>query len=67
MSPENPSAPLTIDHLTQLNNALSNVQIARNQIEKAKRVGIDVQQLEELNNANETKLRQIKQVYFPGQ
>lgn len=62
-----PNNPLTIDHLNQIRNALDAVQAAKNQIELAKRAGLDVTQLEEINNANETKLRQIKQVYFPGQ
>jgi hypothetical protein len=33
----------------------------------AKRAGIDVSEFEKINNDNETKLRQIKQVYFAGQ
>lgn len=62
-----PGSPLTLDHLAQLNNALDQVKLARTQIELAKRAGIDVSQAEQINNDNETKLRQIKQVYFPGQ
>lgn len=62
-----PSNPLTIDHLNQIKNALDAVAAAKLQIELAKRAGLDVSQLEEINNANESKLRQIKQVYFPGQ
>ena len=62
-----PASPLTIDHLAQLNNALDMVKLAKTQIELAKRAGIDDSQAEQVNNDNETKLRQIKQVYFPGQ
>lgn len=66
MSPTRGS-PLTVDHLQQLKNALDQIALAKVQIDLAKRAGIDVSQLEEMNNDNETKLRQIKQVYFPGQ
>jgi hypothetical protein len=71
MTPSNPSGvpanPLTPDHLAQLKNALDNAKQAQYQAELAKRAGIDVSALEETNNANIAKLRQILQVYFPGQ
>lgn len=63
----NPASPLTAAHLAQINQGLDLVKQARNQIELAKRAGIDVSQVEDINNQNETKLRQLKQVYFPGQ
>jgi len=66
MSPQ-PGNPLTPAHLQQLNNALDQIKLAKVQIDLAKRAGIDVSTLEATNNDNETKLRQIKQVYFPGQ
>ena len=66
MSPQ-PGSPLTPAHLQQLNNALDQIKLAKVQIDLAKRAGIDVSTLEATNNDNETKLRQIKQVYFPGQ
>lgn len=66
MSPQ-PGSPLTPAHLQQLNSALDDIKRAKIQIDLAKRAGIDVSQLEQTNNDNETKLRQIKQVYFPGQ
>jgi hypothetical protein len=66
MSPQ-PGSPLTLDHLQQLNNALSQIKLAQIQIDLAKRAGIDVSAAEQLNKDNESKLRQIKQVYFPGQ
>jgi hypothetical protein len=62
-----PANPLTPDHLKQINNALDAVAQAKYQIDLASRAGIDVSNLKETNDANETKLRQIKQVYFPGQ
>lgn len=62
-----PGSPLTVEHLQQIQNALDQVKAAKAQIELAKRAGIDVSSLEQMNNDNETKLRQIKQVYFPGQ
>jgi hypothetical protein len=66
MSPQ-PGSPLTLDHLAQINNALSNIKLAQIQIDLAKRAGIDVSQAEQMNKDNETKLRNLKQVYFPGQ
>lgn len=66
MSPQ-PGSPLTTEHLSQLNGALDQIRLARIQIDLAKRAGIDVSQAEQMNNDNETKIRQIKQVYFPGQ
>ena len=67
MADQIPANPLTPDHLAQLRNALDNVNQAKYQIDLAKRAGVDVSQLEQIVNDNETKLRQIKQVYFPGQ
>lgn len=66
MSPQ-PGSPLTQDHLQQLKNALDNVAQAKIQIDLAKRAGIPIGDLEDMNNQNESKLRQIRQVYFPGQ
>ena len=62
-----PANQLTPDHLQQLNNALDAAKQAQYQIDLAKRAGIDVANLEQINSDNITKLRQIKQVYFPGQ
>lgn len=66
MSPQ-PGSPLTLDHLAQLNKALDQAKTAQIQIDLAKRAGIDVSQAEQVNNDNVKKLRDIKQVYFPGQ
>jgi hypothetical protein len=62
-----PGSPLTNEHLQQLNNALDQAKQAQIQIDLAKRAGIDVSNLEQMNNDNVSKIRQIKQVYFPGQ
>lgn len=62
-----PANPLTADHLAQIKNALDSIQQAKYQIDLAKRAGIDVAAAEQINNENEAKLRQVKQVYFPGQ
>jgi hypothetical protein len=67
MSPTIPANPLTPDHLAQIKNALDAAKQAQYQIDLAKRAGIDVSTLEQTNNENITKLRQIKDVYFPGQ
>lgn len=66
-SPSIPPNPLTPDHLAQIRNALDNAKQAQYQIDLAKRAGIDVSSLEDTNNQNITKLRQLLQVYFPGQ
>jgi len=62
-----PNNPLTPEHLAQLNNALDASKAADNQIELAKRAGLDVSKLEAINQDAKGKLQQIKQVYFPGQ
>jgi hypothetical protein len=66
-SPNIPANPLTPDHLAQIKNALDAAKSAQYQIELAKRAGIDIGSLEQTNNDNIAKLRQIKDVYFPGQ
>ena len=66
MSPQ-PGSPLTLDHLQQLNNALDQIKLANIQIDLARRAGINVDDADALNKQNETKIRQLKQVYFPGQ
>jgi hypothetical protein len=58
--------PLTEEHLNEINNALSDGELAQKHIEMAKRAGIDVSQHEAQHTENMQKLRQIKQVYFPN-
>jgi len=62
-----PNNPLTPEHLTQLKNALDASKAADNQIDLAKRAGLDVSKLEAINEDAKGKLTLIKQVYFPGQ
>lgn len=63
-----PNSPLNEQHLQQLNNALDQARLADIQIQMAKRAGIPgIEQLEQQNNDNISKLRTIKQVYFAGQ
>lgn len=62
----NPSAPLTEEHYAQLKNALDIAEQTRMQIAKAKQAGIDVSQLEQQLADTEGRIRQIKNVYFPG-
>ena len=62
-----PNNPLTPEHLAQLKNALDASKAADNQIELAKRAGLDVSKLEAINIDAKGKLTLIKQVYFPGQ
>jgi hypothetical protein len=58
--------PLTEHHLTDMNDALKKIDIARKQIDMAKRANISTGDLEDKLTATETQLRSIKQVYFPG-
>lgn len=59
-------SPLTEEHLALINDSLANIDVLKGQIKQAKRAGIDVTSLEAQLLENEKKLRQIKQVYFPG-
>ena len=61
-----PNSPLTDDHLQQMNNALDHAQRAFQQIELAKRAGIDVADLEKTLTDSVAKIRQVKSVYFPN-
>jgi len=62
-----PTSPLTEEHLSQIEDALKALSDARTQIDQAKRAGIDVSDAEKDVNEYETRLRAIKNVYFPGQ
>lgn len=59
-------SPLGVEHLSQIRNALDVIQNAKGQLELAKRAGIDVADQEDQIKQAETRLLQIKQVYFPG-
>lgn len=58
--------PLTEEHLTQINTALNNLDMAQKAIDQAKRAGLDFSDKEKQVQQHAAQLRQIKQVYFPG-
>lgn len=62
-----PGSPLTAEHLSALNNSLDQIKLAQQQIDLAKRAGIDVSGQEATLKQAETQIRQIKSVYYPGQ
>lgn len=62
-----PANPLTLEHLSQLRNALDVIQNAKGQLELAKRAGIDVRDQEVQIAQAEDRLIKIKNTYFPGQ
>jgi hypothetical protein len=66
MSAQQPQHPLTDTHLVQINNALQTLQLAQNQVDLAKRAGIDVSSHQATIDDNRTKLLAIKNTYFPG-
>jgi len=59
--------PLGEQHLIDINNALANAVIAQKQLDLAKRAGFDVSVQQKTLDDSVAKLRQVKQVYFPGQ
>ena len=64
---QNPNSPLTIDHLRQINDALTVLDVAQAQVDLATRAGIDVTAQQAQITQAKAQLRQIKQTYFPGQ
>lgn len=64
--PTDISSPLTEEHLTMINDELARISALKEELKKAKRAEIDVSSLEAQILDAEKKLRQIKQVYFPG-
>lgn len=58
--------PLTENHLAQINQGLDQVNVALQQIDMAKRAGLDVSAQEQQANDTRDKLLQLKNVYFPG-
>jgi len=61
----NPS-PLTEEHYQQIRNALDMIAVGEQQIDLARRAGIDVADSEQQVKDAKSKLLQIKNVYFPG-
>ena len=58
--------PLTEDHLQQINQALTSIDLGLKAAELAKRAEIDVTSQVNSMLDNQKKLRLLKQVYFPG-
>ena len=57
--------PLTKEHKVKITEALKAIAEVKKDIAKAKLAGIDVDAQEKRLLATETRLRNIKQVYFP--
>lgn len=64
-TPINPN-PLQQEHLDKINNALAAAEAGMQAIELAKRAGIDVSAQEKQLQDSITRLKSIKQVYFPN-
>lgn len=62
-----PQTVLGPQRLAEINQALQSLDNAAQQVELAKRAGIDVKDSEAQIETSRSKLMQIKQVYFPGQ
>jgi hypothetical protein len=60
------TGPLGEQHLVMINDALEKLKDAQEQVDRARRAGIDVQPHADKIAEADTKLRQIKQVYFPN-
>lgn len=58
--------PLTEQHLEAINAGLATAAVARKAIDLATRAGVDVSAARAKLDADEARLRQIKQVYFPN-
>jgi hypothetical protein len=63
-TPQN--SPLTDDHLQQIRAALKQIDVAESQILLAKQAGVDVGHLEQQLMESKTRLRALKNTYFPG-
>ena len=59
--------PLNANHLADINKALEAINIALQQAELAKRVGLDVSKHEAYLREMQSKFEAIKQVYFPNE
>jgi len=60
------NSPLNEEHLKQINAALAAIQIAESQIILAKQAGVDVTHLEAQIADQKTRLRALKNTYFPA-
>jgi hypothetical protein len=66
MANQNPGNPLTEQHFTDINNALSNLKSGKDLIAMAKQAGIDTGEAENKAADLESKLLKVKNVFFPG-
>jgi hypothetical protein len=64
--PSVPNSPLNDEHLTQINSALNAIAVAETQVLLAKQAGIDVSAQENEIRDAKTRLRALKNTYFPG-
>jgi hypothetical protein len=64
--PSVPNSPLNDEHLQQINAALAAIQVAETQTLLAKQAGLDVSAHEKDIADAKTRLRAIKNTYFPG-
>ena len=60
------AAPLTKEHLDEINNALKLSKDIKTIIARAKTAGIDIEAIETNILENERKLQGIKQAFFPS-
>lgn len=60
------NSPLTDQHFEVLKAGLEQADAALEQIETAKRAGLDVEQFEQPARETQARLLKIKQTYFPG-
>jgi hypothetical protein len=63
---DNPSHPLTDDHLVMIKDAMARLADADHMITKAKMAGIAVDEQQKQVHELRNKLRQIGHAYFPG-
>jgi hypothetical protein len=66
MSAQQPAHPLTDAHYAQIVNGLRTLDYAQQQIDMAKRAGIDVSAHQQTVTDSRNKLLAIKNTYFPG-
>lgn len=60
------ASPLTENDLTKINDSLTQLKTAKEQIRLAEQAGVDVSHFSDTINEQEARLLKIKQTYFPG-
>lgn len=63
----NPSSPLTFQHLTDLQAALRALDQAEQQAQLGQQAGFNFEQQLQTIQSQRAQILKIKQVYFPGQ